>query len=373
MISKPINRCHFGDCRTILRALRHAGVQAQTVVTSPPYWGLRDYGVPPSDWPAVTFVPAAGLPAITVPAWTGCLGLEPDPWSFVGHLVAVFRRVREVLAEDGTVWLNLGDGYAQRRGGDPRPGFNSRYVGREYRGKTGVFPLMSRVSAGLKPKDLAGAPWRVALALQADGWYLRQDIIWHKPNPMPESVSDRCTKAHEYVFLLSKAERYRFDPAAIREPASDNTHPRQAGNGYKTPGGWDTSVGEGGHGSFHRKGRERGRKLAPREADGWRVKNNESMNDALAVMPATRNKRSVWTVTSEPFSGAHFSTFPTRLIEPCILAGSRAGDIVLDPFLGSGTTAEVAERLARRWIGIELNAEYRSLQRERVRQPGLAL
>ena len=351
-----LNRCHFGDCRDSMRTMIESGLRVQMCVTSPPYWGLRDYGV------------------------DGQLGLEPTLGEYIDHMVEVFRLVRELLTDDGTLWLNMGDGYAGRAGGDPYSGFNSRWSGSrgpKQDATNGQFPKHAKLDCTLKPKDLIGQPWRLAFALQDDGWYLRQDIIWHKPNPMPESVRDRCTKAHEYIFLLSKSEHYYFDQDAIKEQASENTHPRRAGNGYKTPDGWDTSKGKGGHGEFHREGREKGktgyqhkRKV---EEPGKGTKNNTSMDEALAVMPSTRNKRSVWAVPSEPFSGAHFATFPTKLIEPCILAGSRPGDIVLDPFFGSGTTGQVAESFGRQWVGCELNDEYGELQRGRIRQRGLAL
>ena len=261
---------------------------------------------------------------------------------------------------------------------------------------------------GLKPKDLVGQPWRLAFALQDAGWYLRQDIIWHKPNPMPESIRDRCTKAHEYIFLLSKSERYQFDFDAFQEPVNGGANARRSveaqglkrpgfGHGYddeakpryKTPAGWDTRTGEGGHGSFHREGREKGRVLADKDAGregqglkhsekfgrgaGWRVKTNDSMDEALAIMPNTRNRRSVWTVATEPYSGAHFATFPAKLIEPCILAGCPVGGIVLDPFFGSGTTGQVAQALGRQWIGIEINQKYAPLQQARTAQAALAI
>jgi len=348
MSKQAVGHCHFGDCREIMNRFIGDGLKVQTCVTSPPYWGLRDYGV------------------------DGQLGMELTVGEYIDRMVEVFRLVRELLVDDGTLWLNMGDGYAN----DGKWGGSSggKHV-KALHGKTGVG--RQKVTTGLKPKNLIGMPWRLALALQDDGWYLRQDIIWHKPNPMPESVRDRCTKAHEYLFLLSKSERYHFDQDAIREKASEKTHPRRAGNRHKTPDGWDTSKGEGSHGEFYRKGREKGktgyqhkRKV---EEPGKGTKNNTSMDEPLAVMPSTRNKRSVWTVGSEPFSGAHFATFPSKLIEPCILAGSRPGDIVLDPFFGSGTTGQVAESLARQWIGCEINKEYGELQRNRIRQQGLPL
>lgn len=209
----------------------------------------------------------------------------------------------------------------------------------------------------------------LAFALRGDGWYLRRDIIWHKPNPMPETVNDRPTTAHEYLFLLSKSPRYYYDADAIREPVTGGAHARGDGvnpksRAWKTPDGWDTSKGEGGHGSFHRTGREKGH-VRPRQ--------NESFSGAVSGLVEDRNKRSVWTVTTKPYSEAHFATYPPDLIEPCILAGSRPGDIVLDPFFGSGTTGEVAERLGRQWIGIELNPEYGKLAARRTAQTGMVL
>jgi DNA modification methylase len=259
------------------------------------------------------------------------IGLEASPDAFVAKLVEVFREVRRVLRDDGTVWLNLGDSY----NGSGKAGNNPEYAARHtafgkpmeagYHGK----PVRIK---GLKPKDLIGIPWRVAFALQADGWYLRQDIIWHKPNPMPESVRDRCTKAHEYVFLLSKSGRYYFDSEAMREPAVKGA----AGSSFNT-----------GKTAEHQLGRS---------------------SDVERVEDGKRNRRSVWTVATRPYRGAHFATFPPALIEPCILAGSRPGDIVLDPFMGSGTTAAVALQHGRQYLGCELNAEYGALQAERINE-----
>lgn len=322
----------LGDCLTTLPTLPAASVQ--TCVTSPPYFGLRDYGV------------------------EGQLGLEPTPREFVDAMVRVFREVRRVLRDDGTLWLNLGDSYAGSWGSQGRQGNTGQMAGRSVadarvRSKINAARIEAGIYAnkvtrtgsipegsGLKPKDLMGMPWRVAFALQEDGWWLRQDIVWAKPNPMPESVRDRCTKAHEYLFLLSKSERYFFEAAAIKEPAST------AGQPIKMADGWDT--GEGGHGTIHRSGRQKG----------------ESRGD---VQSETRNKRSVWTIPTQPMREAHFATFPEALVEPCIRAGSRPGDTVLDPFLGSGTTALVAEREGRRWIGCELNPEYAAIAERRLR------
>lgn len=361
-----LDTCFVGDVRDGLRAFVAAGIRAQTCVTSPPYWGLRDYGV------------------------AGQLGLESTPGAYVETMVEVFRLVRDVLADDGTLWLNLGDSYATGAGSYRNPGSDVAPI--EHGGKHAFTKDYARAQPnrmpqdGPKPKDLTGIPWRVAFALQADGWYLRSDIIWHKPNPMPESINDRPTKAHEYLFLLSKRERYHYDADAISEQASVDTHARQAKNGIKAPDGWATH--EGGHGSFHRDGREKGKMrklaLAPREVAGaaigaderkfsCRVKNNASFDEAMAVMPLRRNKRTVWTIATEAFPEAHFATFPRALVEPCILAGSRVGDIVLDPFMGSGTVAQVAQDLGRHWIGCELNESYIAMQAKRTAQSAMAL
>lgn len=276
----------------------------QMCVTSPPYYGLRDYG------------------------HEGQIGLEETPEVFIANLVEVFRCVRDVLADDGTLWVNIGDSYAG--GGGFSPNSPSNQNGSKQTTHKGSIKGRIGVPDGLKTKDLIGIPWMLAFALRADGWYLRQDIIWHKPNPMPESVTDRCTKAHEYIFLLSKGSRYYFDSEAMREDAVKGA----AGSSFNK-----------GKTASHQLGRSSD---APREDDG------------------KRNRRSVWTVPTKPYSGAHFATFPPALIEPCILAGSRPGDVVLDPFMGSGTTAQVALQHGRRAIGCELNSEYIDLIHQRL-------
>lgn len=317
-----------GDARTVLATL--PAETFRCCVTSPPYFGLRDYG------------------------HAGQIGLEQTPDAYVAELVAVFREVRRVLTDDGTVWLNLGDSYAAQRGGTEMPaetlagGIGGKsadpdaYRGRQIisakteSGQKGVASRTNPVAHrnarafGLKHKDLIGIPWRVALALQADGWYLRQDIIWHKPNPMPESVTDRCTKAHEYIFLLSKSPRYYFDAEAIKEPAV-----------------------KGASGSTFTRG-----KTAVHQAGRASTKEREDRE--------TRNARSVWTITTKPFKGAHFATFPIDLPTRCIKAGSAEGDAVLDPFGGAGTTAVAAHRLGRRATLIELNPEYAALAEARM-------
>lgn len=310
-----MNKVYFGDCRDSMRQMARDGVKVQMCVTSPPYYGLRDYGV------------------------LGQIGLEQTPQEFIDNLVEVFACVWDVLADDGTLWVNLGDSYFNNQNSN-RNGLNSS-LGGKIRGG-GEYKTQKRNSGELnvKQKDLLGMPWRLAFALQEFGWYLRQDIIWHKPNPMPESVTDRCTKSHEYIFLLSKNTKYYFDSKAIQEPAEN------AGK-----------VG----GSF--KGRQGG---AEYHAQSGGVGSNAKKYE-------NRNKRDVWTVPVKPYAGAHFAVYPEELIEPCILAGSKVGDIVLDPFFGSGTTGAVAQNLGRKWIGCELNKEYESLQMDRLKQNSLEL
>lgn len=296
----------IGDCRKSLRKLPEKFIN--TCVTSPPYFRLRDYGQ------------------------EGQLGLEPSPDQFVAALVDVFREVRRVLRDDGTLWLNLGDSYATGTKAGRQPGNKSFGEG------TSKAQGVARIGPpeGLKTKDLIGIPWRVAFALQADGWYLRQDIIWHKPNPMPESVRDRCTKSHEYVFMLSKSLKYYYDHEAVKEPAVA-THP--SGNGFK------------------RDARE-----SFKNADGSARGNEAQWSD----VGGKRNRRSVWTVSTKPYKGAHFATFPPDLIEPCILAGCPKDGVVLDPFGGSGTAAGVALKNGRNAILCELSPEYAELIPDRV-------
>ncbi|UVE55273.1 site-specific DNA-methyltransferase [Burkholderia sp. EMB26] len=373
-----IDHSHRGDCRDLMRAMIADGVRVQTIVTSPPYWGLRSY-----------------LPE-GHPDKHREIGQEPTLREFIDTLVGVFDLARELLADDGTLWLNMGDSYAGSRSGPETASTlngtrrnqaeaNRAMTASRRRDDVPVPRSDVRID-GLKPKDLVGQPWRLAFALQDAGWYLRQDIIWHKPNPMPESVRDRCTKAHEYLFLLSKSERYYFDQAAILEPVSPNTHARlsqnvqaqigseRANGGAKTNGNMK-AVGRGvgwGHGTDADE-RSRGRVKRKLADEGGGAKNNASFDEAMAIMPTERNRRSVWTIPTQSYSGAHFATFPEALVEPCVLAGSRPGDIVLDPFFGSGTVGQVAQRLGRRFLGCELNPDYESLQRDRLRQPGLAL
>lgn len=341
----------IGDALESMRRMPAESVHC--VVTSPPYWGLRDYGC------------------------DGQLGLEKTPGDFVQVMVDVFQEVRRVLRPDGTLWLNLGDSYAT----GPRDRTPEQIIGKSCR-ITGKDSLLAggkqpnKITEQLKAKDLVGIPWRVALALQDDGWYLRQDIIWHKPNPMPESCRDRCTKAHEYLFLLSKSARYHYDQDAIREAVA----PKGNANGFrggaycngntdnatlgkrtmtgnqKVPGGWDT--GKGSHGSFHKNGRSKHNGHLPGRSDEGRSCNNPSQ--------VSRNKRSVWTVATSPYKGSHFATFPPKLIEPCILAGCPKGGTVLDPFGGSGTTAFVANAYGRKAVLCELNPDNVPLIRDRL-------
>ena len=304
-----MNMIEIGDCRETMRSWAAAGIRAQTCVTSPPYFGLRDYGHP------------------------GQLGLEQTPEEYIAAMVEVFRCVRDVLADDGTLWLNIGDSYAGGGGGN----YSAGTLNNSGQNITNVRNRPAWLSqAGLKPKDLIGIPWMLAFALRADGWYLRQDIIWSKPNPMPESVRDRCTKAHEYIFLLSKSERYFFDSEAVMEPVASSTIERLS------------------------------QPTLSQQEGSTRVPGKTNGNMKAVGRTDKRNRRSVWTVATRPYKGAHFATFPPALIEPCILAGSRPGDIVLDPFMGSGTTASVALQHGRQYLGCELNPAYRPLQEARI-------
>lgn len=325
-----------GDCLTVLRGLPDGIVRC--CVTSPPYWGLRDYG------------------------HAGQLGLEATPDAYVASMVAVFREVRRVLADDGTLWLNLGDSYAGSWGNQGRKderGSQRPINGPMIQSLVGQYPQKESntgaVPDGFKPKDLIGIPWRVAFALQADGWYLRSDIIWAKPNPMPESVTDRPTKAHEYVFLLSKSARYFYDAQAIAEPMAEATLERISQSSFDEQSGGAKDYGDDSNRSMRRAlVNLKRRAMCPQLEDGG---HNGT---------ASRNARTVWPIATQPYSGAHFATFPEELARRCILAGSAAGDTVLDPFSGSGTTAAVAVGNGRRAIGIELNPAYQDLARQRI-------
>ena len=276
-----INTCLFGDCRDSLDKMKQEGITVQTCITSPPYYGLRSYL---DDDHSDKYLE---------------VGIEQSPEDYIQNLVEIFRKVREVLSDDGTLWVNISDSYYNYRPGGKS--YTKQTIATTDQDLPKVSAKRNRKLDNLKEKDLIGIPWMLAFALRNDGWYLRQDIIWSKPNPMPESVTDRCTKSHEYIFLLSKNQNYYYD--TLYEPSNDG---------------------------------------------------------------GKRRKRSVWNVRLKPYKGAHFATYPEDLIEPCILASSRVNDIILDPFLGSGTTARVAERLNRNWIGCELNYDYKSLQDERL-------
>ena len=291
----------FGDCRETLPQFTE---KARMCVTSPPYYGLRDYGGEEDQ-----------------------IGQEQSPEEYIQEMVNVFRLVRDVLTDDGTLWLNIGDSYYNYRkdGCIPKQTFSNNRQDLPV-----TTPRRSNKLEGYKEKDLIGIPWMLAFALRADGWYLRQDIIWHKPNPMPESVKDRCTKAHEYIFLLSKSKQYYYDNEAIKEPAKD----------------WGTR--DRSKGKYHNPGTG----LSP--------------HSGLEKSYEKKNKRSVWTVNKKPYKGAPFATYPRELIVPCIRAGSEKGDIILDPFMGSGTTAMTAKELGRDYIGCELNKEYGDLMKKRL-------
>jgi len=351
-------RILIGNANKRLKELETGSVQ--TVITSPPYFGLRDYGT--GDWQggdpdcshqrdnkrgkATTTGHANELLTVgdaiykTVCPRCGAIredeqmGLEETPEEFVNALVVLFREIRRVLADDGTVWLNIGDSYAgsgKGRNGDGSVNVDSKSKQATSQGTLEGTLVKSGVD--LPAKNMIGIPWRLAFALQDDGWILRQDIIWAKPNPMPESVLDRCTKSHEYIFLLSKSPRYYFDNEAIKEPAVTPIDTKAA-QSFKAPGG---------------KARE-----------------NYGTNEDNWEPNGLRNKRDVWTVSTKPYRGAHFATYPEELITPCVLAGSAESDTVLDPFTGSGTTAVVALRYGRNFVGTELNPEYAELARNRI-------
>ena len=300
----------FGDCR---ETLKEFDGKARTCVTSPPYYGLRDYGGEESQ-----------------------IGQEQTPEEYIQNLVEVFRSVRDALTDDGTCWVNLGDSYYNYR-----PGKGQSYPKQSVSKTKQDLPQQCNKRGnkleGLKEKDLIGIPWMFAFAMRADGWYLRQDIIWHKPNPMPESVRDRCTKSHEYIFLFSKNRKYYYDNEAIKEPVKQDWGTRNRTNG-----------------KYHNKGTG----LQP--------------HSGLTKSYTTKNKRSVWTVTNKPYKGAHFAVYPPDLIEPCIKAGSEEGDIVLDPFMGSGTTAVVSKSLNRHYIGCELHEDYGRLIQKRLSEKSFA-
>ena len=317
-----MNKIEFGDCRETMRKWAAEGVKAQTCVTSPPYYGLRDYG------------------------HDGQIGLEETPEEYIAAMVEVFRCVKDVLADDGTLWLNIGDSYYNYR-----PGKGQALVKQTVANSDQDLPQTCARRGnkldGLKEKDLIGIPWMLAFALRADGWYLRQDIIWHKPNPMPESVQDRCTKSHEYIFLLSKSPKYYYDIDSIKEELKEESIARNQS-------GWNGNEDRG-------------------YVSGKQNNMSKYLGSDKAKNETHRNRRSVWTVNTKPYAGAHFAVFPTELIEPCILAGAPVGGIVLDPFMGSGTTAQVAQNLGRQYLGCELNEDYKPLQDKRLSQFSLVL
>ncbi|AIQ99641.1 putative methyltransferase [Citrobacter freundii] len=305
-----LDRTHAGDCRQLLKRMHGDGVRVQMCVTSPPYFGLRSYlqdGHPDKHLE---------------------IGREVTTRAYIRDLVEVFRAVREVLVDDGTLWIVIGDTYAATRTWQAPSTRGGPKHAAAQQGAGGM-----RTGDGLKPKDMMGIPWALAFALRRDGWYLRQDIVWAKPNPMPESVSDRCTRSHEYLFLLAKNRRYYFDQDAIREPSVDSRGPGNTRPVSAPPGERASGSNANLRGSLHKIGAR-----------------------------STRNRRDVWTIASKPFRGGHFAVFPDTLVTPCILAGSRIGDTVLDPFMGSGTTAVAALRLQRNFIGCELNRSFIDLQ-----------
>ena len=352
-----------GDARTVLQGIPDGHFHC--AITSPPYWGLRDYGLEPTVWgkPAEPCEHEWGKPIAgrsqsgslngstldgTPPgqerrpqwssafcrrcnAWRGALGLEPTPELYVEHLVSVLREVRRTLRDDGTLWLNLGDSY-NSQGGHTQVENDGR-ANRQARSD-----MKGAHAPGLKPKDLVGIPWRVAFALQADGWWLRSDIVWSKPNPMPESVRDRPTRSHEYLFLLTKSQRYYYDQDAIREPHTDPA-------------------------DIHRRIRKDGEYRHGKSQRGWMEGSEERADAAIA---AGRNRRSVWTIAPQPYKGAHFAVFPEKLVEPCILAGCPKGGVVLDPFAGSGTVGVVAQRRGRSAILIDAKPEYCEMAMKRL-------
>ncbi len=500
-----LDTCLIGDCRNVMQRVIEAGLRVQMCVTSPPYWGLRDYGrcscatrrhgsadllawdgAERRGFSGQSSVADARCAQAPDPACLLCggtgrsagmkrqIGLEPTPEEYVATMVKVFRQVKELLVEDGTLWLNLGDSYATGAGkvGESPGGGEQGERFKGYRGTRtahnsgknayalgeGGFTQPNRLPLpGLKPKDLIGIPWRVAFALQAAGWYLRSDIIWHKPNPMPESVRDRPTKAHEYIFLFSKSPRYFYNAEAIKERAQPDTLSRYL-RGRSNHHKW--ANGGPGNQTLARSLDQMAVKMSEQLGPAREIRDDRKAlhgptysrhrfsipgGQALSEPTGTRNRRSVWSISSEPFSDAHFATFPRRLVEPCILAGTSerghcpecgtrwqrlverefvpqqdvsrfrgvrgAGDqkpldacnswqgsprgstrtrtivwepscscgadpvpdVVLDPFLGSGTTAEVAQRLGRHWLGIELNPDYTAMQERRTAQRALAL
>lgn len=324
-----------GDTLSVLKTLDDESVNC--CVTSPPYYKLRDYGV------------------------DGQIGLEATPELYIQKLVEIFREVRRVLTKDGTLWVNIGDSYAESgKGASNYPDNAKKYKQGTNKGSVGTF-LSKTLSVDCKQKDLIGIPWMLAFALRADGWYLRNDIIWAKNNPMPESVKDRCTKSHEYIFFLTKSSKYHFDDEAIAEPVKESTLKRLAEPNLENQKGSPTPS----------KANGTMKAVAPRYGGKKYTENHEQFyrtkSGRLYNYYPKRKKRDVWNVSTQPYKGAHFATFPPKLIEPCILAGCPIGGTVLDPFAGSGTTGMVAKRLGRDFILIELSGEYVKLCEERTR------
>lgn len=325
-MTPELNRIYPGDNLATMRAWPDAFVQ--TCVTSPPYFGLRDYGV------------------------AGQIGLEATPEAFVARLVEVFRKVRRVLRDDGTLWVNMGDSYATNSSNGWQ-GKNSKTHGQI------VTPIANRKQGpGLKSKDLIGVPWMLAFALRADGWYLRSEIIWAKKNCMPESVTDRPTKSHEHIFLLAKSDRYYYDADAIKEPVDLSQVGRERDDQIGGNKGSEVHHSPGGKYSSGNKAR----KPRPGAPEGY----SGHQQGSVPWEGSTRNKRDVWSVATQPFAEAHFATFPPDLIKPCVLAGAPPRGLVLDPFMGAGTTALVAAALNRQFLGCELNPEYIKIAEKRV-------
>lgn len=397
-----LNIVYNENCMTGMRRLADESIDC--CVTSPPYLGLRDYGIKPTVWLALDYAPIAGMPKTHVEPWKGCLGLEPTIEMYIGHLVAVCREIHRVLKPQGTIWLNLGDSYA---GAGMGAANYPQESGSKQETNAGSTALKGRIAYkyGLKAKDLMMIPARAALALQADGWYLRQDIIWSKSNPMPESVTDRCTKSHEYIFMLAKSQKYYYDAEAIKEPcvqeefangfrggaycngetfdnATGGNRKKTGNKKYfepagsqgafgspqsrrreKVPSGWDTEKGS--HGAFHRDGRGSGN--TQRKYGEDRDRNGSHLGTSIPWdYTRTRNKRDVWTVATKSYTEAHFATFPPALIEPCILAGCPINGVALDPFGGSGTTGYVANMNGRNYIIFEQKRNYCGLARKRI-------
>lgn len=342
-----LNKVYLGDSLEVLMGFPYESIDC--CVTSPPYYGLRDYGA------------------------EGQIGLENSPEEYIDKLVSLFREVRRVLKKDGTVWVNLGDSYW---GGGWRGAELNEHSGDIQKGSKGThcgetMPKMKGSVGVYKDKDLVGIPWMFAFAMRADGWYLRQDIIWNKPNPMPESVTDRCVKSHEYIFLFSKSKKYYFDYQSIQEEAVTQVDPR-IGSREEYSGKRDGKDGNGQRAFVSLKTRPKfgGNKYGDSDDTHFSTYSGKEWEPQKDGDVVVRNKRSVWTVNVKPTKEAHFATYPQELIRPCILAGCRSGGVVLDPFMGSGTTGIVSRNLGRNFVGIELNPEYRNMAERRIFNEG---